>query len=93
MTTKTDITTRTYYLTKYALSDGIKVAEGAQLERDPAYIGVGRGWDYATYALGTEAFETEAEAIANADARRVKKIASLKRQIAKLEKMTFGKVL
>lgn len=86
MTTKTDIT-RTYYLTKYALGGGIKAVPGKPSMIDPRYIDLdGYG---AYYLLGSGVFETEAEAIANAEARRIKKIASLKKQIAKLEKMKF----
>jgi hypothetical protein len=39
---------------------------------------------------GIEWHRTEAEAIARAEEMRIAKIASLKKQIAKLEKMKFG---
>jgi hypothetical protein len=78
--------TRTYYLTKYALSAGIK----AVLCESPSSDGYCRPADYYSYfKLGRDIFETLAEAQADAEARRIKKIASLKKQIAKLEKMTL----
>lgn len=84
MTIKTD--THTYYLAKYALSSGIKAIDC----KPPGSTGycqqVG---GYGLYKLGKDVFETESEAVANAEDHRVKKIASLKKQIEKLERMTF----
>lgn len=79
--------TRTYYLTRYALTEGIKVVEGEPSDLDADYINIG-GY-FGSFKLGGEIFETLPEAVAGAERKRVKKIASLKKQIAKLEKMTF----
>lgn len=80
---------KTYYLSKYALSSNgrIKLFEG----REPSskgYISSAVS-SYGIYRLGSEVHETPEEAIASADLERVKKIASLKNQLEKLEKMTF----
>lgn len=81
------MTTRTYYLSKYALSGGIKELEGEVLEfNGRQFVEYGR---FNSYALGTEIHETRAEAVMAAEAMRVKKIASLRKQIAKLEAMKF----
>ena len=76
---------KTIWVTLYALSSGIR--KGVAEPR-------GQYWkirgDHAFYTLGKDAFETEAEAIADAGKRRDKKIASLKKQLAKLESLTFS---
>lgn len=73
-----------YYVTKYALSSGIIQCP---LVRD-----LGDGWlsleGLSSCArIGRDAFETLAEAEADMRQRAVKKIASHRRQIAKLEKL------
>lgn len=75
----------TVYITKYALSDGIKkinakVASGYCISND---YGILQSFYKDEFHL------TEEQALANAELRRNKKIASLKKQIEKLEKMTF----
>ncbi len=77
-----------FWITKYALSDGIqKQGSGNVNEYD------GKKWvSYGSYSIlkiGRDAFSNEADAKADAEVRRQKKIASLKKQIAKLEKLTF----
>lgn len=84
----------TWYITKYALSGGIKAIEGKAEPStfDPTVQlvrGVG-GWGY--HHAGRDVFDTLDAAIADAEARRVKKIASLKKQITKLEKADFSQV-
>lgn len=91
MTTKTDITPRTYYLTKYALSDGVRSVNGCLSHKGGCMVGHIEGYPmWTSFELGKDIFVTLPEAIADADARRVRKIASLKKQIAKLENLTFG---
>jgi Golgi nucleoside diphosphatase len=46
--------------------------------------------DHEVHMLGRDCAATEAEAVVLAEAMRVAKIASLKKQIAKLEKLRFG---
>ena len=74
----------TRWITKYALSANIQQAEMSQYR-------AGGHW-YAKDGVGfdeKECFATLEEARDNAEERRTKKIASLKKQIARLEKMEF----
>ncbi|WP_447872022.1 tail fiber assembly protein [Serratia fonticola] len=76
------------YITKYALTAGIIKREGEIDDsgsfryKDPEAWGTSSIW-HTDFRL------TEAEALAKAEDMRKKKIASLKKQIAKLEAMTF----
>ena len=76
---------KTIWVTLYALSRGIR--KGRAVMRGSYWKIDG---DYALYALGKDAFDSEADAIADAERRRVKKIAALKKQLAKLESLTFS---
>lgn len=87
---------KTFWLTKYALSDGILEVEGE--------VGDGSSEGYAwaklnansypsIFKIGTAAFSNKSDAIINAIERRDKKIASLKKQIAKLEKLKFEELV
>lgn len=74
------------YLTKYALSRGVK-----GIEADPSgqYVrDINNRWG-GLYTIGRDVFESKQDAMADAEKRRKSKIASLKKQIAKLEKLTF----
>lgn len=75
----------TVYITKYALSDGIKKVD-AKVAADHCTSN-----DYGILQMffKDEFHLTEEQALANAELRRDKKIVSLKKQIEKLEKMTF----
>lgn len=90
---------RVVYVTKYALTQGVFTVEA--VPRGSGSTG-DSSWETAVYAstigvvsygtlyiLGTEAFFTEEEAKQNAEKRRQVKIAALKKQITKLEKLTF----
>ena len=78
----------TFFITKYFPSSNIIVAE-----IDPASI---RVWedgsrnfrrhkdDWTFFQIGRDAFETEADALADAEKRKAKKIASLEKQLAKV---------
>lgn len=46
-------------------------------------------WFTTTYYIGTEAFERREDAVADAENRRAKKLASLRKSIAKLEALEF----
>lgn len=72
------------WISAYALSSGIRNEEG-HLNTDGDYFTSGLGF----YPVGKHAHETRDAALAAAEAARIKKIASLKKQIAKLEKMKF----
>lgn len=78
---------RSYFLTKYALSNGIKACDGGPVD-ELGYVRLA-GYGFTSYRLGRDVHETEAAAKAAAEAMRKKKVASLQKQIAQLEKMTF----
>lgn len=78
---------KSYWISKYALSHGIQAADGEMCHFNPKYIDV-PGW-IISFKAGVEIHETEAAAKAAAESMRLKKIASLKKQIAKLEAMKF----
>lgn len=77
------------FITKYALTKGIleKEAEICDYgyEYEIAYV-IGK---FSSYSLGKEAFRTREQAMERAEKMRLKKIASLKKQIEALEKMKF----
>ncbi len=75
------------FITKYALTKGIleKEAEIHDYGHEIAYV---KG-EFSSYSLGKEAFRTREQAMERAEKMRLKKIASLKKQIEALEKMKF----
>ena len=75
------------WLSKYALSSGIKEVVAAQQYDPGQYIRADGAWDI--YKMDHEIHVTRAEAAKAAEAARIKKIDSLRKQIAKLEKLTF----
>jgi hypothetical protein len=76
------------YVTKYSLgSNGkIAVANVDKTNNDDKYFMI-NGWGFMT--LGKDAYETPEAAVSAAKAARDKRIASLRKQIANLEAMTF----
>ena len=77
----------TIWVSTYALSEGITKHE--------AEIRDGRAWPYTPmfgyygFAMGKDAHLTEGEANKTADLIRLKKIAAVKKQLAKLEALSF----
>lgn len=69
------------YVTKYACSTGIKIIE-CRIKSDGYASRLLGGWSWFSKK---EWFRTFDEAVADANARRAKRIASLKKQLAKLE--------
>jgi hypothetical protein len=76
------------WITKYALSKGVFDTEAEKTHRSETTITVKRGFS-SDYYHRLEWHTTEVAAIAKAEQMRVKKIAALKKQIARLEKLTF----
>lgn len=74
------------YLIRYALSSGIERIEGEIA--DGGYFSTKVNGMFQCYPKGDWAL-TEEEAAHKAGIKRDKKIASLKKQIEKLEKLTF----
>lgn len=75
------------WLSKYALSSGIKEVVADKQSDGHKYIRIKGA--YVLYVMGREIHVTRAEAVNAAEAARTKKIDSLRKQIAKLEKLTF----
>ena len=76
--------TVTVWVSKYALTEGVYQDVG--VER--SYSFTGKKW-HVYGKPGRDWHRTEAEAIADAEERRTKKIASLGKQIAKLRALKF----
>lgn len=80
--------TKKMIVTKYALSGGVRCGHGRVLLPNCRYFKV--NGEYGLYKIGVDAFDSATEALQDAESRRIKRIASLKKQIAKLEKLTFS---
>jgi hypothetical protein len=84
----------TVWITKYAMTKGIEKKEAIlSLELWPSGSTVEVKYTYNTayfHSEGKDWHRTEASALSRAEEMRLAKIASLKKQIAKLEKMKFG---
>lgn len=78
------------YITRYALSKGITETcdyEFSNRSQDQSWI---YSSDYfCAYKIGRDAFFDKEDAIRNAYERRDKKVAELKKQIEKFEKLKF----
>lgn len=79
------------FITKYALTSGIKEVETeihkSTFKDYPNYI---RDSAYLFHYIGKDAFLNKSEALQKAENMRKKKIASLRKQIEKLEKLSFN---
>jgi hypothetical protein len=75
----------TFWVTKFALSSGIFV-ENCTVRGEYAYGG--DRWS-RQYRIGRDCFELKADAIARADEMRLAKIASLKKQLGRIEQLRF----
>lgn len=75
------------WITKYALSSGIFSEES--YDCGPGAIKLNRPDRYTEYFHGADWHLTQEGALIRANEMRVKKIAALHKQIAKLEKLTF----
>lgn len=79
----------TVFIVKYALSIGsIQTGEIDRLSIDPEYLFTKGRLD--SFRLGRDMFLTMDEAVQAANLARTKKIASLHKQIKKLNAMRFG---
>lgn len=72
------------YVTKYAVSEGIRLVEIMQEVRTGVYRYKWKRWTSVAYR--EEWFETEVEALADAERRRAARIEFLQRQIDKVSK-------
>lgn len=77
------------WITKYALTSDIKEMEAEQSEDFPDMV-TGKAWNGNYHGEGREWHRTYESAVARAEEMRLKKIESLKKQIAKWEKKRFS---
>lgn len=79
-----------FYITKYALSQGIKTAEAQECGDDMIEErGAAGGYTQYFHGEGKEWHRSREAAVKRAEEMRKKKIESLFKQISKLEKMSF----
>lgn len=85
------MTTQTFtaYVIDYALTQGIIKVTAQSDDGTPSIIGYKNG-QYTVYSHKPKWFTDEKEAKAAAETIRTKKIASLQKQITKLEKLSFN---
>lgn len=76
------------WITKYALSKGIKEKEVEQSDEFPEIV-CGKDLYDSYHGEGKEWHRTKESALAKAEEMRKKRIASLRKQIEKLEKLRF----
>lgn len=77
------------FVSKYALSSGkISEYEARSHSADGRYVFIG---DHILVRVGDAAWPTREEAEQDAEKRRIAKIASLEKQLAKLRRLTFGR--
>jgi len=77
------------FITKYALTKGILEKEAEICDYGNGHIRAYVKEEFSSYSLGKECFKTKEQAMERAEKMRLKKIASLKKQIEALEKMKF----
>jgi hypothetical protein len=78
------------WISKYALSNGITEHDCEPPEEGSTRVFPGKPFaPYVGFTLGRDAHATPQEAAKAAEAARLKKIASVRKQLAKLEKMSF----
>ena len=77
------------YVTKYALTGGVKEHPVSVAEKDGKYVWVRFGKDRFMLVKDRDVFADKSKAIADAESRRTKKIKSLEKQIANLKKLKF----
>ena len=76
------------WISKYALTDGIKEFGNLELYISPDNLRYARS-DMHFFRLGKDAHETHEAAIAAAESMRKRKIASVRKQLQRLEALSF----
>lgn len=77
----------TAFITKYALTAGIKEARGV-VEGD-RFCPDGHDFYFASFGIGKDAFLTREDAAKNCELRKQKKIKSMEKQIKALQTLKF----
>lgn len=79
-----------YYVTKYALTNGIISVDGrTDMIGDYVHVVSEKGYLSYSFKIGVDAFKTYEEAHIKAVSMRDRKIESLKKQLLRLEKLRF----
>jgi hypothetical protein len=83
-----------FWLVKYCLSKGtiVQIPCRASMSQDKEYVVHKIGYAHGFYKIGKDVFESEDDAMRAADELRIRKIASVKKQLKKLENMKFLRV-
>ena len=83
-----DVKEETFYLVRHALSEGaIAKVRGVESHLSKGWVSVNNDW--RSFKLGRDIFRDCNDAVAQVEVMRKKKIASLQKQIQKLEGMEF----
>lgn len=77
------------FITKYALTEGIKEVETDVRKNEVGNYEYVLYGNYSFFRIGSDAFTDKSEALKKAEEMRQNKIASLRKQIEKLEKLSF----
>lgn len=77
------------YITKHWLTSGIIECETNDIDGEICKVKDNERPSFSTYYHGKEWHKTMEDAKLDANSRRIRKIASLKKQLAKLEEMKF----
>jgi hypothetical protein len=81
---------RKVWISKYALSNGVTEHECELCDADKGYVYPGKPFAaFYSFKLGTDAHLSLEDALAAAERARIKKIAMLRKQIHKLEELSF----
>ena len=78
------------YVTKYALTKGILFFEGEICSEGRGFSYESKEGEFGGYFWGKDWHVTKESAIKHADKMRLDRIASLRKQLAKLEKLAFA---
>lgn len=79
----------TIYVTKWCLTCGIEKVEAEQSKNNDNWYSYGNG-RFKTHVFAGDYYLDEQDAMQRARLMRSRKLASLKKQIAKLESLNFG---
>ena len=83
-----DQTEETFYLVRYALSEGaIAEVRSVESHSSKGWVSVSANGYWTSFKLGRDIFRDRNDALTQVEAMRKKKIASLQKQIQRLEGM------
>lgn len=80
-------TNKDYFETKYYSTNGVIRFKEGDYSIEGNYLNPNGKWGNSSFRIGTDVFPTLEEALKDAEKRRQKRIASLKKQLKQLEEM------